>query len=107
MNAAPMISEAAHTRVAAFTSRPRELFIAGQWRAASSGGTFDVVDPASARGFARAAAGGGGDIDAAVKAARQAFEAGPWTSMTPAQRARLLLRLADLIEANGDEIALL
>jgi phenylacetaldehyde dehydrogenase len=107
MNAAPMISEAAHTRVAAFTSRPRELFIAGQWRAASSGETFDVVDPASARVFARAAAGGEADIDAAVKAARQAFEAGPWTSMTPAQRARLLLRLADLIEANGDEIALL
>ena len=108
MNApAPMISEAARNRVASFTSRPRELFIAGQWRAASSGETFDVVDPASARVFARAAAGGEADIDAAVKAARLAFESGPWASMMPAQRARLLLKLADLIEANGDEIALL
>ena len=108
MNApAPMIPETARARAANFTSKPRELFIDGQWRAASSGETFDVVDPANARVFARAAAGGESDIDAAVKAARQAFEAGPWATMTPAMRARLLLKLADLIEANGDEIALL
>jgi acyl-CoA reductase-like NAD-dependent aldehyde dehydrogenase len=108
MNApAPMISDAARARAATFTSRPRELFIGGEWRAASSGETFDVVDPATAEVFARAAAGGGADIDAAVKAARAAFDAGPWPAMTPAQRARLLLRLADLVEANADEIALL
>ena len=57
--------------------------------------------------FAHAAAGDAADIDAAVKAARKAFESPPWATMTPAQRARLLLKLADLIEANGDEIALL
>src|ERR1041384_4403825 len=101
MNApAPMISDAARARVASFTSRPRELFIAGQWRAASSGETFDAIDRAKACVFAHAAAGGEADIDAAVKAARQAFESGPWASMTPAQRARLLLKLPDLLAGN-------
>jgi acyl-CoA reductase-like NAD-dependent aldehyde dehydrogenase len=108
MNApAPMIPDAARARVAAFTSRPRELFIDGRFRAASSGETFDVVDPANAQVFAHAAAGGAADVDAAVQAARRAFESGPWPATTPAQRARLLLKLAELIEANGDEIALL
>jgi phenylacetaldehyde dehydrogenase len=108
MNAAALtISDAARARVAAFTGKPRELFIDGQWRAARSGEAFDVVDPANARVFARAAAGGEADIDAAVQAARRAFESGPWASTTPAQRARLLLKLADLVESNGDEIALL
>ena len=108
MNApAPMISEAARSRASAFTSRPRELFIAGRWQAAKSGQTFDVVDPANAQVFAHAAAGDSIDVDAAVQSARKAFEWGAWASMTPAQRARLLLKLADLIEANGDELALL
>ena len=103
----PMISDAAQARAASFTSRPRELFIAGRWQAAQSGETFDVVDPANERVFAHAASGGEADIDVAVKAARKAFESSPWSAMTPAQRARLLLKLADLIEANADEIALL
>src|SRR5262245_16772845 len=104
---APMISDAARQRAASFTAKPRELFIGGRWQAASSGETFDVIDPANERVFAHAASGGERDIDVAVQAARKAFESGPWPSMTPAQRARLLLKLADLIEANGDEIALL
>jgi phenylacetaldehyde dehydrogenase len=108
MNApAPMIPDVARTRASAFTSRPRELYIGGRWQAAKSGQTFDVVDPANAQVFAHAAAGDAADVDAAVQAARKAFESGPWASMTPAQRARLLLKLADLVEANGDEIALL
>src|SRR5688572_18158794 len=108
MNApAPMISDAARSRAASFTSRPRELFIAGRWQAARSGETFEVIDPANERVFAQAASGGATDIDAAVQAARKAFESGPWASMTPAQRARLLIKLAELIEANGDEIAML
>jgi phenylacetaldehyde dehydrogenase len=108
MNApAPMISDSARARAAAFTTKPRELFIGGEWRAASTGETFDVVNPANAQVFAHAASGSAADIDAAVRAARRAFESGPWASMTPAQRARLLLKLADLVESNGDEIALL
>jgi phenylacetaldehyde dehydrogenase len=104
---APMISDVARTRAAGFTSKPRELYIGGKWRPARSGETFEVVDPASAKVFAHAAAGDAADIDAAVQAARHAFESPPWSTFTPAQRARLLLKLADLIEANADEIALL
>jgi phenylacetaldehyde dehydrogenase len=108
MNApAPMISDAARTRASSFTAQPRQLFIGGRWQPAQSGETFEVVDPANARVFAHAAAGGEADIDVAVQSARKAFESGPWSTMTPGQRARLLLRLADLIEANADEIALL
>jgi acyl-CoA reductase-like NAD-dependent aldehyde dehydrogenase len=102
-----MIPESARQRATSFTSKPRELFIAGRWQAAQSGETFEVVDPASERVFAHAASGGEADIDAAVQAARKAFESAPWATMTPAQRARLLLKLADLVEANADEIALL
>jgi acyl-CoA reductase-like NAD-dependent aldehyde dehydrogenase len=102
-----MISDAAKARASAFAAKPRELFIDGKWQPSRSGETFEVVDPARGSVFAHAAAGGAADIDAAVAAARRAFETPPWASMTPAQRARLLLRLADLIEANGDEIALL
>src|SRR4051794_5341798 len=104
---APMIPDTARARAGSFTSRPRELFINGRWQAAQSGETFEVIDPANEKVFARAAAGGEADIDVAVEAARQAFESSPWASFTPAQRARLLLKLADLIEANADEIALL
>jgi len=106
-SSAPMIPDSARQRASDFTAKARELFIGGRWRAAQSGETFDVVDPANEKVFARVAAGTEADIDAAVREARKAFEAGPWPSMTPAQRARLLLKLADLIEANGDEIALL
>ena len=98
-----MISDSARQRAESFTAKPRELFIGGRWQAAKSGETFEVVDPANERVFARASSGGEADIDAAVQAARKAFESAPWPSMTPAQRARLLLKLADLIEANGDD----
>ena len=71
---APMISEAARQRASSFTAQPRELFIGGRWQAAKSGETFEIIDPANARVFARAASGGEADIDAAVTAARKAFE---------------------------------
>jgi phenylacetaldehyde dehydrogenase len=106
MNAS-LISEDLSAKARAFTRRPRELLIAGGWRPALSGASFEVIDPATGSAFAHAAAGDAGDIDAAVKAARVAFEEPPWSNSTPAARARLLLRLADLIEANGDELALL
>ena len=106
MNTSP-VAAAVDARVREFVKRPRELLIDGKWRPAQSGRTFDVSDPATAQVFAHAAAGDAADIDLAVKAARRAFESGPWPSMTPAARARLLLKLADAIEAAGDEIALL
>jgi phenylacetaldehyde dehydrogenase len=105
MNAA-LISDDLHAKARAFTLRPRELLIGGAWQAARSGETFDVIDPATGQVFAKAAAGDAADIDAAVKSARTAFE-GSWGTSMPAYRARLLFKLADLIEAHGDELGLL
>jgi acyl-CoA reductase-like NAD-dependent aldehyde dehydrogenase len=102
----PLISEELRAKALGFTRRPRELLIGGDWRPARSGACFDVIDPATGAIFAHAAAGDAPDVDQAVAAARTAFERSWGTSM-PAFRARLLLKLADLIEANGDELALL
>ena len=104
---APVIPEPVRARVDAFVARPRQLFINGEWRAAQSGATFEVENPATARSIAAAAAGDAADIDLAVKAARKAFEDPKWQYLQPAARARLLLKLADAIEANVDELALL
>lgn len=87
-------------------NKPRELFINGAFTAAQSGETFDVIDPATGAVFAQAAAGDAGDIDLAVRAARACFDSGAWSSMPPAQRARIMTKLADLIEANASRIAL-
>jgi len=88
-------------------SPSRQLLIDGRWSPATSGRVLDVFDPATGEVFAQAAAGGAADIDAAVKAARNAFERGPWRTTPPAERARLLWKLSDAIEANAAELALL
>jgi phenylacetaldehyde dehydrogenase len=92
---------------ATLRGRTQQLLIGGQWRDASSGETLDVLDPATGENFAKAAAGGAADIDQAVKAARKAFEHGPWRTTSPNERARLLWKLSDAIEAHAEEIALL
>jgi len=91
----------------ALQERPRQLLIGGRWLPAASGLVLDVFDPSTGEVFAQAAAGGAQDIDLAVKAARRAFESGPWRSTPPAERARLLWKLSDAIEANAAELALL
>jgi phenylacetaldehyde dehydrogenase len=85
---------------------PRLLFIDGKFVPAASGETFEVIDPATGQVFAHAAAGDTADVDLAVSAARRALD-GAWGKHTPSQRARLMLKLADLIEAAGEELALL
>jgi phenylacetaldehyde dehydrogenase len=87
--------------------RPRQLLIGGKWRPAASGKVLDVFDPANGEVFAQAAAGEAADIDAAVKAARHALEQSAWRTTSPAERARLLWKLSDAIEANAAELALL
>jgi phenylacetaldehyde dehydrogenase len=87
--------------------RPRQLLIGGKWRPAASGQVLDVFDPAKGEVFAQAAAGAAVDIDAAVKAARHALEQNAWRTTSPAERARLLWKLSDAIEANAAELALL
>ncbi len=76
-------------------------YINGEWIKSPSGGEIDVYNPATAQIIAKVQAGVQQEIDAAVKAARSAFENGPWPSMAPSERAHLIFRLADLIEQNG------
>jgi phenylacetaldehyde dehydrogenase len=104
---APFNPAAAAPTAQRFVAAPLKLLIDGEWVDAKSGETFPVLDPATGEVFAHAAAGDAADIDLAVRAARRAFEEGPWSSMTPGERARLLLRLADALEANADELAVL
>lgn len=84
--------------------RPR-LLIDGAWVAPRSGASFDTVDPTTEENLASVAAGDASDVDAAVRAARRAFEEGPWPQMGPEVRARHLRRFADLVESNGAVLA--
>ena len=93
--------------VGSFLARTHALFIDGKFVPAQSGETFDVINPATGEVFAKASAGGAADIDLAVKAARRAFESGPWSSMNASGRRNLMWKLADALEKNADEIATL
>lgn len=81
------------------------MLIGGQWVASSNGQTLDVLNPADESLLATVPAATEADVERAVMAARQAFEAPGWAKMRPDQRQRLLLRLADLIEANARTLA--
>jgi len=88
-----------------FIGAPRQMFINGQWSQAASGKTFDTPNPATGETLARVAEGDAEDINRAVKAARKAFEEGPWSRMTPSERGRIIWRIGDLILAHTDELA--
>ncbi len=90
-------------KAAAYLAQPRRMLIDGAWVESASGQTFEAHNPASGAVLGRAFQGSGEDIGRAVAAARRAFD-GPWKRVTPADRARMLWRLADLIEANADEL---
>ena len=88
-----------------FLAQPKRMLIGDEWVEAVSGRLLEVVDPASGEVFDRVPEGDGADIDRAVAAARKAFDGGDWPRMRPVDRERLLLRLADLVEANAQELA--
>ncbi len=91
--------------VTEFLSKPRKMLVDGQWVDAVSGKTFATHNPATGEILAQVAEGDRADIDRAVKAARKAFESGPWPDLSPSKRGRLLWKLADLMEANLEELA--
>jgi phenylacetaldehyde dehydrogenase len=93
--------------IRAWLSNPRPMLIDGKWVKAQSGKTFDVFDPATGEKIAAVAEGDKADIELAVKAARRAFESGPWSRMTPSQRGLIIHRIGDLILKNADELAAL
>jgi len=84
---------------------PTKLLIGGKWVPAKSGKTFESINPANEEVLALVAEGDKADIDEAVKAARKAFEDSKWSSITPHQRTRYLLKIAELIDQNADELA--
>jgi acyl-CoA reductase-like NAD-dependent aldehyde dehydrogenase len=89
----------------AFAGREHELLIDGQPVAARDGRRLTTVDPATGQTITTVAHAGSADVDAAVSAARRAFAEGPWRSASAADRARLLIALAELVEANAAELA--
>jgi phenylacetaldehyde dehydrogenase len=100
------VSESSSKRVADFLATQRDLFIGGQWVPAVSGRTFNTPNPATGQTLATVAEADTADVDRAVSAARTAFESGPWaTTMTPAQRGRILWRVGDLILEHAEELA--
>ncbi|HUZ02195.1 MAG TPA: aldehyde dehydrogenase family protein [Thermomicrobiaceae bacterium] len=82
-----------------------QLLIAGKHVDAASGETFDAFNPATNRVVAHVAKAGRADVDAAVRAARRAFDEGPWPRMTPYDRGRIIQKLANLIRERADDIA--
>ena len=84
-----------------------DCFVDGKFCSAASGATFADINPASGEALCDVARGDGEDIDRAVSAARRAFEDGRWSRRSPTGRKKVLLKLADLIRANAEELALL
>jgi len=81
------------------------LLINNRWIQSESGKTFATINPSTGEEICQVAEADAADVDKAVKAARTAFERGPWRKMSASKRGRLLYRIADLIEQNADEIA--
>ena len=86
---------------------PTRAFVGGKFVDACSGRTMETINPATGETIAQVAACGKEDVDAAVTCARRAFESGVWSKMHPGGRKKLMLRLAELMEENLVELAVL
>jgi aldehyde dehydrogenase (NAD+) len=86
--------------------KPQEpMFIGGKWVDSVSGKVFPTINPCTGDPICQVAEGDKADVDLAVKAARKAFESGPWSKMSASERGRLIYQLADLIEKHKEELA--
>src|SRR6185436_10012471 len=90
---------------ASFSLPSGKLFIGGSFMDALAGRTFETINPATNQVLTRVAEADLSDLDAAVTAARKAFEEGPWSKMSAAERGRILWRMADLLMQKADEVA--
>jgi phenylacetaldehyde dehydrogenase len=90
-----------------FIGRTHKLFINGRWVPAASGLTFPTYNPGTGEVLSHVAEGTKPDVDAAVQAARKAFDHGPWHRLTASERGRMIWKLADLIEQHAEELATL
>src|ERR1700686_4067633 len=101
------VSPQIHPQVADFIEKPRKMLINGNWVNSISGKTFPTYNPATGEVLAQVAEGDRADIEQAVKAARKAFDQGPWRRLTASERGRLIWKLADLLESHTEEFAYL
>ena len=101
ISAQPAYSEAAQRLL----KREPALFIDGEWVRSTGGGTIPVYDPSTGREISAFVDATDADVDRAIEAARRAFDDGRWTGLAPYERERMISRLADLIEANIEELA--
>jgi len=90
-----------------FLEHGHRLLINGKWVKAESGRTFPTYNPANGEVLSNVAEGDKADVDAAVKAAREAFDHGPWRKFTASERGRMIWKLADLLEQHTEELATL
>ena len=102
-----LLSQADYAAIAEGLTPAATAFIDGAFRPAASGATFPSVNPATGAVIAEVAACGGEDVDLAVSRAREAFERGDWSRISPADRKAALIRLAKLIRRNRHELAVL
>ncbi|GGD46278.1 phenylacetaldehyde dehydrogenase [Microbacterium faecale] len=84
---------------------PTGLFIDGQWEVAHDGATVANINPVDGQTLAEVSAAGSPDVDRAVEAARRQFDSGQWSSMSGADRAGLLQRLADLMDRDAEKLS--
>jgi len=87
--------------------KPGQLFIDGKWVDAAGGKTYSTVNPATGDVITQVADGGQADVDAAVIAARRAFESGPWAQMAASDRARILWKMGDLVDRYNEDLGTL
>ncbi|AKK07641.1 5-carboxymethyl-2-hydroxymuconate semialdehyde dehydrogenase [Corynebacterium testudinoris] len=89
------------------TDLPEKIrhYINGEFVDSIDGDEFDVLDPVTNQNYIKAASGKPADIDAAVAAAKQAFDEGPWPRMLPRERSRVLHNIADIVESREDTLA--
>src|SRR5579863_7982902 len=91
--------------VSSFVSKTQKILINGKWVDAASGKTFATYNPATGDVLSLIAEGDKEDINRAVKAARAAFDSGPWSKITPSERGRLIWKIADQIDKHLEEFA--
>ena len=99
------VGSSLHPNVIDFLQGTKELFIDGRFVPSSSGKTFKTFNPATEEVLAVVAEAEAADVDKAVRAARRAFDEGPWSTMSGAERGRLIYKLADLMEEHRLELA--
>lgn len=100
------VLDSVQEKVKKYLSEPKKMLINGEWVASASGKTFESINPANGQVIAAVYEAGEEDVDKAVKSAKAAFK-GPWSQFSPAERSRLINKLADLIEEHQDELTYL